>query len=276
MKTIDLPLQDIEAESIFNKCISNYKDTNKISELSKLSNFIKNDSAKYLDLVPHSFKLFEPAKFSQETTRNLSSVYTDKFAKKGGPGRPYYEEILSKAPNGICPLCGTGIAGTLDHYLPKSTYPTLATTPANLIPSCFDCNHSKGSASEASSLPIHIYLDKIPRGKWLYANFNCNFTIDYRISCPSDWDPDLCRRINNHFNVYSLRKKYAAFASEMLVEKKRNWKSELETLGPKHLSHSMSRELDSFKNIDENSWKSALLECLIKSEYTNMWLISDA
>lgn len=276
MKTIDLPLQDVEIESVFIECINGYRSTSTVNELLAYATFVAKDSVKYTELIPHSLKSFHPAKTPPETAKKLSGLYTDKFAKNGSPGRPYYEEIIAGAPNGICPLCGIGEASTLDHYLPKSAYPTLSITPANLIPACFDCNHKKGSASKSSTLPIHAYLDEIPHGRWLYANFSSSFTIDYYVLCPSSWNYDLQIRINNHFNVYGLRKKYAAHASELLAEKKPFWKKALAALGADQLPQLMRDELDGFRNVDENSWKSALLECLILSENTNAWLISDS
>ena len=60
-------------------------------------------------------------------------------------GRKYYDKIKAIPKYSKCPFCGVGIVSTLDHYLPKTKYPTYALTPVNLIACCADCNKNKKS-----------------------------------------------------------------------------------------------------------------------------------
>lgn len=63
----------------------------------------------------------------------------------------------------ICPSCGElGRPNTLDHYLPKTTYPHLCITPVNLFPMCDACQLAKGSKVGDAVSPrffIHPYYD---------------------------------------------------------------------------------------------------------------------
>ena len=44
----------------------------------------------------------------------------------------------------VCPMCGGFGNGTLDHYLPKDTYPEFSVFSKNLIPAC-NCNNLRGT-----------------------------------------------------------------------------------------------------------------------------------
>ena len=93
------------------------------------------------------------------------------MSRASGAARRVYDEILNAAPNSICPLCGIGIVRSLDHYLPQSKYPEYVVTPANLIPSCIDCNKAKFTRfpQQAAQQTIHPYFDNYTQETWLRA-----------------------------------------------------------------------------------------------------------
>jgi 5-methylcytosine-specific restriction endonuclease McrA len=86
-------------------------------------------------------------------------------------GRRHYDELLARAPQGRCPFCGHRDVSTLDHQLPKASYPLLAITPDNLVPACSDCNHRKNDAVAASTdtQTLHPYFEDASSGRWLFA-----------------------------------------------------------------------------------------------------------
>ncbi|WP_203794839.1 HNH endonuclease [Actinoplanes derwentensis] len=86
-------------------------------------------------------------------------------------GRQRYDDLLSRAPMGRCPFCGHRDVSTLDHQLPKSSYPLLAVLPDNLVPACSDCNHRKNDKVAASSQTqtFHPYFENANHGRWLVA-----------------------------------------------------------------------------------------------------------
>lgn len=63
----------------------------------------------------------------------------------------------------MCPACGeAGHPNTLDHYLPKGTYPHFCVTPLNLFPMCDACQSKKGTKTGSPGTPrffIHPYFD---------------------------------------------------------------------------------------------------------------------
>lgn len=68
----------------------------------------------------------------------------------------------------ICPCCDNaftdnprtvgGQGYTIEHYFPKSLYPSLSLHPMNLIPMCNFCNDIKGNVDPLNPLPLPIIL----------------------------------------------------------------------------------------------------------------------
>ncbi len=71
-----------------------------------------------------------------------------------------------QVPN--CPMCGSAVTGTLDHFLPKEAFPEFSVMAANLVPACAHCNSSvkgrnyKGATSD--EWLIHPYFDTLAKG----------------------------------------------------------------------------------------------------------------
>lgn len=64
----------------------------------------------------------------------------------------------------LCPACGEdGTPNTLDHYLPKQSYPEFSITAYNLFPMCDICQGEKGTATVNATnerLFLHPYFDE--------------------------------------------------------------------------------------------------------------------
>ncbi len=64
----------------------------------------------------------------------------------------------------LCPICGEdGTPNTLDHHLPKQTYPELSITACNLVPMCDICQGKKLTSTVNSAnerLFLHPYFDE--------------------------------------------------------------------------------------------------------------------
>ena len=73
------------------------------------------------------------------SSAEMSMLYKGTLSRQGSRARRFYDRLKTAAPNDICPLCGQRVVKTLDHYLPKATYPAYALTPLNLVPACSDC-----------------------------------------------------------------------------------------------------------------------------------------
>ena len=144
MKPLNKP--NIKVEDIYSICVENFRDKGLVNRLISCEDKIVKASNTFEGMAINH----ETYKFNEEiadkgivTNKELKSIYTKKLAAPKSIGKKYYSELLSIPQNNICPLCGTRIVSTLDHYLAKSKYPSLAVTPCNLIASCRDCNFDK-------------------------------------------------------------------------------------------------------------------------------------
>ena len=77
--------------------------------------------------------------------------------------KPILDALRSRTLQ-LCPACGEdGTPNTLDHYLPKETYPEFSITPANLFPMCDVCQGEKGTKTVNAGnerLFLHPYFDQ--------------------------------------------------------------------------------------------------------------------
>lgn len=92
----------------------------------------------------------------------MVTLYTNQFAKKGGSGKLYYDEVIEGK---ICCYCGRHQATQADHYKEKAKFPLLSVFPANLLPSCGDCNQALRGVKHK----FHGYFDNISTLDWLGA-----------------------------------------------------------------------------------------------------------
>lgn len=266
MKKLKKPLQNTKPEDIFEECVSNYRDKKRVTSLLKCKSLVRCDAVLYDEVVPDKLDRFVPSPLPSDVSDDdMVDVYTYKFAAAKSPGRKYYNEIRDKIALGICPICGIRTIKTLDHYLPKSKFPTLSVTPSNLIPSCRDCNMDKldASSSDPQNTPVHLYFDDIPNEPWLHVTVGNNLEILYYVSCPETWDMGIRSRLEKHLDIYKLHKLYSSQASSDIGNSLYMWKKTLCQSGEETLRLSLMDVCESAEYNDMNSWKSALYRGLV-------------
>lgn len=200
---------------------------------------------------------------------DMVSLYTNKFAKKDQPGRKYYDKIKLAPPNSICPLCGIGQVTTLDHYMAKTLYPSLAVTPHNLIPACRDCNDPRGAIhfESAGDMTLHPYYDETQNLEWLSAVIVSTFPICVRYTV-SDTVPDseLRVRLSTHLEVFDLSNRYSKKAAEEISAHKLTYQAMLDNGGIEGLREYLQLLYTSAYNVEKNSWRTALYKALMNVE----------
>lgn len=200
---------------------------------------------------------------------DMVSLYTNKFAKKDQPGRKYYDKIKLAPPNSICPLCGIGQVTTLDHYMAKTLYPSLAVTPHNLIPACRDCNDPRGAVhfESAGDMTLHPYYDEVQNLEWLSAVIVSTFPICVKYAV-SDTLPDseLRVRLSTHLEVFDLSNRYSKKAAEEISAHKLTYQAMLDNGGIEGLREYLQLLYTSAYSVEKNSWRTALYKALMNVE----------
>ena len=81
----------------------------------------------------------------------------------GSVQEPVLQNLRSRELQ-LCPACGEdGTPNTLDHYLPKQSYPEFSITACNLFPMCDICQGEKGTSTVNAvneRLFLHPYFDQ--------------------------------------------------------------------------------------------------------------------
>lgn len=201
----------------------------------------------------------------------IKGLYTGTLAKKGSTVRYLYDAIRLGAPNGICPLCNQRVVKTLDHYLSKDTHPQLAVTPANLVPSCSDCNKEKLNrlAKSASEQTLHPYFDNTGGASWLVANVveASPVAAIYQVVPPQGMNPIMQKRLSTHFKTFGLAELYSTHAAVELVNVRFALVELSNVAGPQGVRSFLAGQAASRMAADRNSWTSALYAALAESNW---------
>lgn len=285
MHIIKAPSIGISAEDLFLLCAESVTNTDDRNRLLTYRDKVRRHAEDNPKRIPADIATFlKEIRPEQVPKEDMEKMYEDKLVKGNKERRGYYLAILRLAPNRRCPICGVNRAETLDHYLPKSKIPTLAVDPGNLIPACDRCNRKKGDklSYDPCKLPVHIYYDRIPEGKWLHVNLGDHLEAEYYTECPDTeaWEPGIRSRVGRHLEIYKLEEVYEDAAAEELAIMKNAWTTEL-----RHLREDSEDELpgeaireefrefivkrrESFELGDENSFESAFYRAVEQSMET--------
>lgn len=199
----------------------------------------------------------------------MASLYDDQFMKGLGT-ETIRDSIRNVALNSLCPYCGEGSVAQLDHYLPKSTFAGTAVHPANLVPSCIDCNYKKGSHEPDNQLPavLHPYFDDALNIKWLKASL-----IEDELSSPvinffvrlEENDAQLEKRLNAHMQVFSLAERFSIKAAQLLNDFEGMLNSETMTL--EMTKQHLARMRGGYYANRINSWQAAAYDAMLASDW---------
>ena len=275
MNKLTIPFSNKLPENIFEQCVNGYTDRNKVKKLLTYKNDVKTSTENYLKYIPHDIEHYPEISINSDDKNILANVYTEKFAKDSfREGRKYYDKILASA-NGKCAICNIGVASTLDHYLPKSEYPTLCVFPANLVPECNSCNKNKGNfiLKHNEKMLLHPYFDDLSNLIWLDARLSFSYVIGIEYYNSYNSDLKIMSRINLTMEKYKLFPLFAIQANSDISNNLSMWRNQLKKAGTKQLKNyfldcKLSRERE-----DLNSWSSALYRALERqSDEVINWL----
>lgn len=84
----------------------------------------------------------------------------------------YIKQMRAKSRYLGCPMCGSMLSGTLDHILPKNTYPEFSVFSQNLVQACA-CNslRSETLVGRGGERILHPYFDECLSERLIEAHF---------------------------------------------------------------------------------------------------------
>ena len=276
MRAVAKPIDD--PCSVFSVCVGSIQNVDLKTRLSQISPNYGNIASNYEDLatVAQLSSLLvhtgddESVVLGSVTKGELRNLYTQQMVGEKKPGRLIYEKLRALSLGKLCPSCGFGQVKALDHYLPKSKYPLYSVLPANLIPTCRDCNTGKlaTSASVASSQPIHPYFDKrhFFSDQWIFASVEQTepATLSFKVSPPDSWDQLSKARAASHFESYDLSDRFSVRVGEQLAV----LRHQLARFPDPFLRGDHLRDMAAdYEKVQKNSWQTAMHQALAVSTW---------
>lgn len=272
MRTIVKP--DLVAAIVYETCISKVRRKNLKDNLSQVLGSIEAADQEYQSRSAE--KKWFLIQSSDDVgglvgKAEMEKVYTQRMVGRKSPGRALYDQLKNSAPNGMCPLCGQRSVSTLDHFLPKSDFPSLVVLPLNLVPACSDCNKAKldkipGRETEQT---LHPYYDNVTQQQWLFAevketNPGC---ISFYTSYVDFYDEVLSERIKFHFRELDLASLYMSNANSTVTEIQFRLNRLYNKGGKNAVKDYLAEEEESRRENHVNSWNTAAYQAMMKSDW---------
>lgn len=261
MRKIDPPT--LTTADVFSTCISKVRNKDLKNRFEAIIPNITFAEEEYRKLATES-RLYtfkdDLCSKTNVTLEEMKAVYTQRMANSGGPGYEIYNALKRGTFNRTCPICGQRKVSTLDHYLPKASYPSVVVTPINLIPACPDCNKLKLDDDPQTSQEetLHPYFDDLGSDRFLFGEIIKDDppVINFYIDPPIAWNRILTERVKNHFDSFELNILYSMHAIDEIVGQAEYWTQ----LNKQDLKNQLAIQAKSRRKAHPNSWQTAFYE----------------
>lgn len=269
-----LPKPEECPKSVFLTCISRVRAADLKAILLSIADTVNTDAESYDEKAEQALLYLVAESDDVDgivTQAQMEKVYTGRMVAKKSPGRDVYDKIKAAAPHGVCPFCGQRSVKTLDHYLPKTDFPSLVVVPYNLIPSCSDCNKVKSSkvADTAEKQILHPYYDDVTGHQWLFSRVNettpASFT--FYVENVGQYDMSLNARIKYHFKLLELNELYASKAGVSIPDIRYRLDDLYRLGGKQAVQDYLEEEKESRHRNNLNSWQTAMYQAAVESDW---------
>lgn len=272
MRTIPKPT--LNSKTVYLTCISKVRKKQLKADLESVVNAIVADASDYESYGQSTnWYLFNESDNVDDTISQaeMEKVYTNRMAKKGAPGREYYDEIKESSLFNICPLCGHRTVEQVDHYLPKAKFPSLVVLPLNLVPSCEKCNKIKldYAPNKVEEQTLHPYYDDVTDHQWLFAEVRetSPASVRFFVRTVAAFDAKLNIRINYHFNTLELSKLYASQTGAFIADIRHRLTDLHAKAGMGEVRRYLREEEATRSRSNINSWQRAMFQALANSDW---------
>lgn len=265
------------ADAVFETCVSMVRDATLRKKLMAIRSTVMAESQDYATkaTVGQLYKKAPHDKVGKVPADELVKVYTQRMVPKDSKGRVVYDRILSQPAHGRCPLCGIGTVNTLDHYLPKTSFPVFSVTPINLVPACTWCQGTKleyRPKTDGGQL-LHPYFDDLDGDIWLTAEVVPGTPAGFRFSAnpPQHWSTADKKRVTTHLRQLRLSFLFSSNAGSRLAEIRLRLAKLFDDAGPMQgqsaVRAHLQEELVSIEAEQNNSWVAAMYRAAAASDW---------
>ncbi len=217
----------------------------KICSENSITNFSNKNKDELVELVNNNVPLagdtIKNLKFINLLERinsHLKDIFIDFYETKWDKIEDYDRYVFVATHNlKTCPYCNmgyilvsernekkeNGLRPEIDHFFPKATYPYLAMSFYNLIPSCKVCNHTKSSKDTYKDGLLSPYEISDNTFKLTYIPKNMNFLkVKKRRFNSSNLDikfKKMDEHSNSYFKLEKLYEQHSDVVLELLIKR---------------------------------------------------------
>lgn len=264
----NLPPPFIDAITTFNEIASEKKQPLH-GRLNRMRSRVKNSYANY-SANSKNLESLTPIGINGVREKALLHAYSSATkTMKAMRGKLLFPDIEDFDE---CPYCGINEPKTLDHYLPKETFPEFSIFPSNLIPICHVCNcQYKGTSyltPTGSRLFLHSYFDVFPAADFLAADVNVGSKIEIEFkSVQVAGNIYFSSLVKNHFDKLNLIDRFLIKSAAEINRKRATFERFYINNQYMNVASQLNTEAADLRaTLSGNHWKVALYEALSKSQ----------
>ncbi|WP_374497314.1 hypothetical protein [Vogesella indigofera] len=179
-----------------------------------------------------------------------------------------------------CPMCGTTLPRTFDHYMPGVRFPEFAVHPLNLVPCCSTCNSTKDDAwlSTAGKRQfLHAYTDEVPDVQFVRVTLHEDQVLTgvgatFSLDRPAGIDDELWELIDSHFRRLKLIDRYDERGNDEVTEILSDCREFCHAGGQNVRKFLNGRAEDRRKVYGRNHWISVLMTAMAQHPSLEAWV----
>lgn len=179
-----------------------------------------------------------------------------------------------------CPMCGTTLPKTYDHYLPAALFPEYAVHPLNLVPCCSLCNSIKDDdwlCAAGERQYLHAYSDALPDAQFVYVTLHQHVALKgvgatFSLQQPVDVPAEQWRLIDSHFRRLHLIDRYDELGNDEIAEMLSDGKAYQDAGGSDVQDFLRCRSTDRRGVYGRNHWVAVLMSALAEHQDLQSWI----
>lgn len=169
-----------------------------------------------------------------------------------------------------CPMCGTTLPRTFDHYMPAVRFPEFAVHPLNLVPCCATCNSIKDAdwlTAAGARQFLHTYSDQLPDLQFVFVTLHENPALQgvgatFSMQRPNGMPDALWLLIVSHFTRLKLIARYDERGNDEIAEILSDCRVHVDAGGPDARTFLQGRANDRRSIYGRNHWIAVLMEAM--------------
>ena len=193
------------------------------------------------------------------------------------------EAVASAQPPRLlkyCPLCGTTLPRTHDHYLPESKFPEFSVHALNLVPCCAQCNSIKDNNwldATGKRQYLHLFSDEVPVGGFLFVTLkelpsSGGVGALFHLKRPTNVSESVWELIESHYSRLHLLERYSEQVNDEIAEILADCAIYLQEGGTSASAFLSRRATERASVYGASHWRVVLMQALSGSPRLSVWI----